>query len=134
MSANFAIKMLEYQSIDVCETGANPHNTMFQVFPLHTLSIGMRAASYSHVERGFLLTEDDHIRLPTTLDIKIMGNTKVRTHALALKIFCHTSAACAVNLELPALSSVMMRWSHHQVDIISNSYMSKVQCVLRLVS
>jgi len=65
MSAYHGIQMLEYKSIEACETGATSRNALFQFLSLHTPSIWERAASDNHVERGFLLTEDDHIGLLT---------------------------------------------------------------------
>jgi len=61
--------MLQYR-IEACETGAISRNTLFQFISLHTPSIWERAASDSRVERGFLLTEDDHIGPLTMSDIK----------------------------------------------------------------
>lgn len=62
--------MLEYGSIEACKTGATSRNALFQFLSLHTPSVWERTASDNHIERGFLLANDDHIGLLIMLDIK----------------------------------------------------------------
>lgn len=90
MSAYIEIKILEYRSIEVCETRATSRNALFQFFFLHNPSIWERAASDIYVERGFPLKEDDYIGPLRILNIKdndVCICSNIVSHASFIKSF-----------------------------------------------